>query len=237
MLIELLVYLELFMFLGGVLIVLVEILSCLLANTKKIISGLVWVVTAEWLFKIFPNGGTAVLLRTIFSGTLLLAVAALIHGTYHVCYSKDDYDVIKFIASNWLKFCGMYAAVYASFYARFVSQWTYLSNLYNQIKNADLEFGKSCVMNNSSIQCGKTCNCLAKDKLDGWKAGFIEDAETLHMETKPIFSTVIYIWLENNSKIADVYKKSHAKLIFNQQNAEEHYNKLLKRLENSLKNT
>lgn len=233
---ELLVYFELFMFLGGVLIVLVECLSCVLKYTKKIIGGIVWIATAEWLFKIFPNGGTAVILRTLFSGSLLLVAAALMYKMYHVFYTEDNFDVVKFVASNWLKFCGMYAAVYASFYTRFVSQWTYLSNLYNQIKNADLDLGKSCCMNNNPSQCGRTCNCLAKNKLDGWMAGFIEDAETLHMETKPIFSTVIYIWLEKNPKIADIYKKSHAKLIMNQQKADDHYNKLLKRIEQSLKN-
>lgn len=55
------------------------------------------------------------------------------------------------------------------------------------------------------------------------------------METKSIFATVIYIWLMNNPNIEEIYKKSHAKLIMNQQDADEHYDKLVKRIKNKLK--
>jgi hypothetical protein len=69
--------------------------------------------------------------------------------------------------------------VYASLYARFASQWSYLANVYNQIKAAEcVQPGNLAVM----VQ---------------WKAGFMEDAEHLHLARKPVFASIIHSWAED----------------------------------------
>lgn len=233
---ELLVYIEFIVFAGfGVIVLLMALKELLAIFFKKGIDLLFNILTSEWILRLTPNGGIAVILRTAFTGTIVSGLVFLAYILFWKFFKDAPCDCNHFLFENWWKFCGVYAAVYTSFYARFVSQWTYLSNLYNQIKNADMDLCKSCGKNDVSGLCGKGCNSAARKKIDGWKAGFIEDAEALHMETKSIFATVIYIWLMNNPNIEDIYKKSHAKLIMNQQDADEHYDKLVKRIKNKLK--
>jgi hypothetical protein len=72
--------------------------------------------------------------------------------------------------------------VYVALYARFASQWAYLAGLYNQINEAKLQA-------ESLFDKGeKTINI--------WWSGFIEDAEELHLATKPMFAGVIKVLLE-----------------------------------------
>src|SRR5690606_6800070 len=68
---------------------------------------------------------------------------------------------------------------YLALYSRFSSQWGYLSNLYNQIKQAE-----------TSLQ-------VNKKTLNYWKAGFIEDAVELHLALKPMFAMIIKGWSQN----------------------------------------
>ena len=70
----------------------------------------------------------------------------------------------------------VFAGIYTALYARFASQWSYLAGLYNQIKNAETHDG-----------------CLPGALAD-WKAGFIEDADELHLASKPLFASVIRVW-------------------------------------------
>ena len=69
--------------------------------------------------------------------------------------------------------------MYTAFYARFASQWSYLAELYNSIKAIEV----------SGVQ--------DKVALAQWKAGFIEDAQALHMECKSSFLSVVIAWLED----------------------------------------
>jgi len=80
------------------------------------------------------------------------------------------------LSSNLRWFGAILGAVYAVFYARFASQWSYLAGLYNQIK---------------ATECQKDCN---QQKLAEWKAGFIVDAQELHLANKPLFAEVIRAW-------------------------------------------
>jgi hypothetical protein len=70
-------------------------------------------------------------------------------------------------------FGGFFAAVYVALYARFSSQWTYLAGLYNQIMA-------------TAARPDHDQRVLAS-----WKAGFIEDAEDLHLALKPMYAAVI----------------------------------------------
>ncbi|MGQ3117659.1 MAG: hypothetical protein ACT6RQ_19015 [Hydrogenophaga sp.] len=82
---------------------------------------------------------------------------------------KDIISLTKWTA-------GVFGGVYIAFYARFVSQWTYLANLYNQIKQTEVQGVKN------------------EKALSQWKAGFIEDALDLHMATKPGTLAIIRAW-------------------------------------------
>jgi hypothetical protein len=70
----------------------------------------------------------------------------------------------------------IFAGVYAALYTRFASQWSYLASVYNQIKAAESR---------------KDCN---PEQLALWKAGFIEDAEELHLANKHHFASTIRAW-------------------------------------------
>jgi len=114
------------------------------------------------------NGGTIILLRSLQVATLVFLFAALLeHAIGDGKPSVTWYGAI-------------FAAAYAAFYTRFASQWIYLSNLYNKIKETE------AIM---------TPDCEARlGKLAEWKAGFIEDAEYLHMVRKKSFAPIIKAW-------------------------------------------
>jgi hypothetical protein len=78
-------------------------------------------------------------------------------------------------------FAAVFGAVYAGLYSRYSSQWTYVAGTYNQIKAAEC----------ANIWTGRP--------LAEWKAGFIEDAEALHVATKPTIAPTIAAWLEHES--------------------------------------
>lgn len=80
----------------------------------------------------------------------------------------------------------LFGAVYAGLYARFASQWLYLANTYNQIKAAECRSESSA------------------RPLAEWKAGFIEDADGLHLATKPLFASVIAHWARE-AAVAQAY--------------------------------
>lgn len=69
------------------------------------------------------------------------------------------------------------AGAYTALYARFASQWSYLAGVYNQIMAAQVR--------------GVPPDAEVRRALESWKAGFIEDAEDLHLTTKPMFAGVI----------------------------------------------
>lgn len=82
-------------------------------------------------------------------------------------------------------------ATYAALYARFTSQWTYIANLYNQIKQAEVEAAGA--QRNLPI-ASPPMPSDAAFVMAQWKAGFIEDALAVHMATKPPIKGVIQAW-------------------------------------------
>ena len=76
-------------------------------------------------------------------------------------------------------FGAIFAGSYAAFYTRFQAQYSYLANLYNQ------------VMGSSGAEPPGPEETYA-----AWWAGYIEDAEELHLDTKPVFASVIASVLE-----------------------------------------
>ena len=203
-------------------------------------------VFAEIIFKFLRNGGLAVFFRTFLSGTICSVIVLWIYCAFSGKLSSIESLITSdwwnqtarsVLVKDWWKYCGIYAAVYTSYYARFVSQWSYISNLYNQIKNADISMCMNCNQNCDCSQHIQSTNCksCAAEKLNGWKAGFIEDAETLHLVTKPLFAGVIYTWLTHNDGVAKMYKEYHSEAYAKSDDTDKRYEKLLSDLRKSLK--
>ncbi|MET0044056.1 MAG: hypothetical protein ABW100_11115, partial [Candidatus Thiodiazotropha sp. 6PLUC3] len=142
---------------------------------------LVSIVSAEWLLKIMDNGGAAIVLRSIIISTILfgisLTIINLVDPTrgYEFSASQLGFD----IKSKFTWFGVLFGSTYAALYSRFSSQWSYLANLYNSIKQTE---------------CGEGVN---EEVLAEWKAGFIEDAEYLHLAHKANFASIIHVWCQN----------------------------------------
>lgn len=183
-------------------------------TAKEKIRNIVDFICAEWIFKFFPNGGTAVFIRTVFVGS---TICYLLFLTYSF-FATNPLPFFELLPKQLFKIASIYAAVYAAFYARFVSQWTYLSNLYNQIKEAELNTNLNLV--------GKS------DLLYGWMSGFIEDAEDLHMETKEVFATVILNWIAQHPKVKDKYIEYNPCSVLQHMDGTEKFEKLFRKLNN-----
>lgn len=133
-------------------------------------------VISEWL----PNGGTAVLVRSIIVTTYVYALGVALRSVLHEDSAALTFDLSRAYAEvrETLHWAGaIFVTVYAALYARFASQWHYLAGLYNQFMAAAM-----------TLQDGDSS---AERTLRMWQAGFIEDADELHLVTKPMFASVI----------------------------------------------
>jgi hypothetical protein len=101
---------------------------------------------------------------------VVYAIALALRG------SLETARVLRTLVLDTIPWFGaILAAAYAALYARFSAQWSYLADVYNQIKAAECAGGKP-------------------DALAEWKAAFMEDAAELHLDNKPVFATVIQVW-------------------------------------------
>lgn len=125
-----------------------------------------------------PNGSGVIVLRALLTSTLIYAFLLVARNliepgrTWQMSWPELRRQLIETGSMYGVIFAGLYAGLYA----RFSSQFTYLANVYNQIKAA---------------QCREKCEKLA---LADWKAAFIEDAEDMHVATKPMFASIIRAW-------------------------------------------
>lgn len=130
-----------------------------------------------------PNGGDIILLRAFLSSLLLFigAIAAKNALDPAFVWVLSGRTFMQEISQHIPWFGATFAGIYALLYARFSSQWTYLANLYNQIKAAEARAAEKEMHDEQNI-------------ISAWKAGFIEDAEELHLATKGLFASVIMDW-------------------------------------------
>jgi len=126
-----------------------------------------------------PNGGTLVLLRTIFVTMWVMSVLLLMKNLIDPTLgSTFSFSCLRHQLIDLAPWAGaVFGGVYLALYSRFASQWSYLANIYNQIKLAEVT-----VSANDNL------------KMAQWKAGFIEDAICLHLAQKPIFVGVVAAW-------------------------------------------
>lgn len=144
-----------------------------------VVDKIVEALSAEWLLRWRSNGGTAILLRSLW-------VSVIIFGAYLGLRNWLDprrqwwtFSLNEFhlqVSASLHVLGPIFAGVYAALYSRFASQWNYLASVYNQIKAAESR---------------KDCNA---EPVAMWKAGFIEDAEELHLANKHHFASIIRAW-------------------------------------------
>lgn len=155
-------------------------------------------LSGEWMLHHGrPNGGDVVVFRTLWVGGLLIVVLAFVKASGSagalLPAAWDAALTMMRAADGPLVF----GAVYLAFYARFTSQWTYMANLYNQIKQAEvtmLATAPAHALQQSPAPTGALPMTAAEAALAQWKAGFIEDALALHMATKPTIVGIIRAW-------------------------------------------
>lgn len=142
------------------------------------------IASGEFFLRHRPNGGELIFYRSLWVALWLfltaLGVRELVDPTRSATF--DFERCRQLVAEHFAWFGTLFGASYAGFYARFSSQWTYLQTVYNSIMSASVR------MDNKDAD--------AVDELRYWKAAFIEDADTLHLATKPIFAYLIKNFIE-----------------------------------------
>lgn len=142
------------------------------------------ILSGEFILTRRPNSGAVILIRSLLiTGVLGLAALGLRErlsdgATWHLTLPHRD------VLRDMLPWLGaIFAATYAGLYSRFASQWTYLAGLYNQMMAA-------------AAQTPAAPDPEREEVLAAWRAGFIEDAEDLHLATRPLYAGVILSLLE-----------------------------------------
>lgn len=127
------------------------------------------------------NGGDIIVLRSLLTAlSIFILFTAVKHlldpnrlWAYNGQFLHDD-------LFNHLTVLGaLIGGVYAALYTRFAAQWTYLANLFNQINETEAR---------------TISDPDARPIIAQWKAGFLEDAEELHLATKSLFASVLKRW-------------------------------------------
>lgn len=158
------------------------------------LSSLVSFISAEWILTKFQqsNGGAVILARSIFVASWITFLLFLAYGIQSGSFCNIfNLSFIKSHLFDGVKIFGtILAFVYAALYARFSAQWRYLADLYNKIKETQARNGA-----NPTI-------------LAEWKAGFIEDADELHLATKKIFMSVIHHWIDEDDVKVEFIKNT-----------------------------
>jgi hypothetical protein len=151
-----------------------------------LLSGWKWFVglaSHEWLLtrNKLPNGGDVILLRSLLVATQTYAFLLGLKNALdpEALWAFSWSGLVTDLRSTGYWFGTIFAGVYASLYARYSSQWTYLANVYNRIKETEAR----------GIPVGAAAQALVE-----WKAGFIEDADDLHLLAKPMFFSVVRAW-------------------------------------------
>lgn len=89
------------------------------------------VLAGEFFLLIWPNGGTAIFVRTLWISTLMYGSALLLRAVGYTDWSLGvDCHKLREEITLTIPWLGAIAgAVYTALYARFSSQWSYLANV------------------------------------------------------------------------------------------------------------
>jgi len=158
------------------------------SSKRKLLSdcmdSAVYFLSAEWLLRWRPNGGTTVFVRAVLVSAIFFVIAAIISLLFYWNFTRAAFpSELRSAALRMLPYAGaVFAFAYTALYARFASQWSYLANLYNQIM---------------AVQT--TQRDHDREAMTDWKVGFIQDASELHLAGKPMFAEVISNMLEDEA--------------------------------------
>lgn len=157
-------------------------------------SKIVAFLSFEWILTKYrrPNGGDIILMRAILIASLLYfsAIGVKSYLEPERVLAFDSEELRKQISSTLHWFGALLGSIYAALYTRFASQWRYLANLYNKIKETEAKYG----------------DAASKDAIAFWKAGFLEDADDLHLAKKQLFVSVLNAWGKDN-KVKSAFVK------------------------------
>ena len=133
------------------------------------------------------NGGTVIFLRAISITATLLLITMCLHNlispdlVYPIKLVNFRHQLIQLAPWGAALFAGCYVALYT----RFSAQWSYLANLYNMIKQAEISMKGTAAGQARDDQEKILCE---------WKAGYIEDALELHLSSKSNVAAIIKSW-------------------------------------------
>ena len=142
-------------------------------------------LAGEHLLAHRPNGGMVIAMRAVRTALALylLGLLALALLKEFISWIPAMYRSLPTLAlDNITWFGALLAIIYSSLQVRYGQQWTYLSSLYNQIKQVEIE------------TAAQHCDAERNRLLAQWKAAFIEDAHVLHLFRKPAFAGIICAW-------------------------------------------
>lgn len=141
--------------------------------------SLIDIISGEFLLRRYANGGKVIFFRSVWLSALLfiggLGLRDLIDPTRALQFDLHRLRVVATEQFAW--FGAILAFAYVGFYARFSSQWAYLQSVYNSFMETE------ATIDPNNKHAWRTLYC--------WQAGFIEDADTLHLARKPIFARLI----------------------------------------------
>lgn len=142
---------------------------------------LLGIASAEFLLVKRANSGGLVLARSLIITVLVYGAAVALKAILEPgAILRFDAANLRAVLKDTLPWAGaIFAGIYATLYGRFSSQWLYLANLYNQLMATQAQ---------------------APDyDYSTWKAGFIEDAEELHLSLKPMYAAIIADMLKDDT--------------------------------------
>jgi hypothetical protein len=168
------------------------------------------IISGEFILRYMPNGGKAILIRTVLVSLVLYLVAISLKSYTSensiFRFSLDQFQKEVTETITWLG--AILGGSYAALYTRFSSQWSYLADLYNQQMSAALN------LNSDAIE---------SDTYKYWQAAFVEDAVCMHLDTKAGFSNLVLELLRDEKIKSILEEQKHFGNI--------KYNKVLSRLE------
>ena len=142
------------------------------------------IVSGEFILRFMPNGGKAILLRTIFVSALLylmsIGLKSYVGESAILSFSLVQFQKEVAETIPWLG--AILGGTYAALYSRFASQWSYLADLYNQQMSAAL------TLTEEEMSAGSYVN---------WQAAFVEDAVCMHLHMKAGFSNLVLDLLQD----------------------------------------
>jgi hypothetical protein len=140
------------------------------------------ILDGEWVLRFLPNGGTAVIVRTVQLSTLafLLAIGVDSYLDPKAHFAFDWTQFLATVKAHLTWFGVLFGGIYVALYSRFSSQWSYLAGLYNSLMQLECQEPRSEVKDEAKLE----------RRAMAW-AAFIDDAWTMHLAAKPSFSSAI----------------------------------------------